>query len=308
MDNSMPDATDNFGLCTLLRFKLCRDAGVLLLSAHGGAGYINAVWASSESKVQEWIDSQGGEGGPSRICTVHNIQTDWWTACVYSLWLSETWKPCLNRNKSIVIILSCVAACCSGSDESCLGAAGGRVGFGYDAGCDTDESEDDLALLFGRMNGTLDGAAKRTAGKAYGDGAGYTEHFVMVHNQPATDATYAWTVLCPSPNAVFPSENSPPPRGGGCIIFDTYMDPFYVANDAVVPESGSQPLSDRRWFGDPIGQYLVSFDFNKRIGGFITMRAVAAKCLSLQRLGLGLGQRMDGDRVKPNEDDRLWGF
>jgi hypothetical protein len=86
------------------------------------------------------------------------------------------------------------------------------------------------------------------------------------------------------------------------------MDPFFVANDAVVAESGTEALSDRRWFGNASGLHLVSFDFDKRIGGFITMRAVAAKCLSMDRFGFGLGRPMDGDRVKPNEDDKVWGF
>jgi hypothetical protein len=300
-DSTAPDGTDDFGGCTLVHFKFSREAGILVQDTHGVPGSFAAVYASSEAKVQEWIDAQGGEGDSMHPTRAAN----WWYARVHCPWLRAKWKPGLDQNKAIVVLMSCNAAT-EYEDDSCVAAAGGRVGFGYRGGTTVDNAKADFSLLFERMNGTRNNGTKRTVGKAYGDGTGYSQDFKMLAN--ASGHTHKWTVLCPSPNAVFPSEAAAPPRGCGCIIFDTYMDHFFVANDAVVTESGTEALSDRRWFGNASGPHLVSFDFDKRIGGFITMRAVAAKCLSMDRFGFGLGRPMDGDRVKPNEDDKVWGF
>jgi hypothetical protein len=49
----------------------------------------------------------------------------------------------------------------------------------------------------------------------------------------------------------------------------------------------------------------LGFDFDKAGGAATTMRAVADKC---QNDGQGGGRQLDGNRVKPNEDNRDWSF
>jgi hypothetical protein len=75
-----------------------------------------------------------------------------------------------------------------------------------------------------------------------------------------------------------------------------------VANDALLKTAG-YPTSDHRWFGNADGYYGLGFDFDKAGGAATTMRAVADKC---RNDGQGGGRQLDGNRVKPNNDNRNW--
>jgi hypothetical protein len=304
IDNTPPPGAeflDYFGDCTLAWFKRCGYAGVTVVSGHGGIGAFFAVWASTHDRIQNWIMSEGGI--VVDMLSLQDQETGWYTAAALSGWFSVNWKQDLDQNKALVVFLATDSA--EGeAGSSCVASAGGRVGFGYVGEACQDEFIPDLMLLLGRMNGTGNGGEKRTVGKAYGDRTGYSWGFRMLGN--GCGETHKWTVLCPSPNAVFPTEAVGNRRGAGCIIFDTYMDTFYPADDAVISASG-QGVSSRRWFGNPSAPYCVSFDFDKRNLGGILMRAVAENCAA-NNLFWGYGSKLDGDRVAPNRDDLEWQF
>jgi hypothetical protein len=275
------------------------------VETHGDIGGFSAVGASTEQEIMDWMAPGGGM--VFNMMPVQNVEEPpWWEAVVFYPWLEDNWKAYHNLNKAIVIFIACHSAE-GGIGYSCVASAGGRVGFGYEGEPSQQDGLDDVSLLFARMKGASADATKRTAGKAYADGASFHGSFKMIGN--GCGQTHKWTVLCPSPNALFPWEPVGARRGAGCIVFDTYMDIGNAADEAVIVASGAGGCSPRRWFGNAAGAYGISFDFDKRIFvGGILMRAVAEKCAANALFGWGMGSKLDGDRVAPNRDDREWDF
>jgi hypothetical protein len=65
-----------------------------------------------------------------------------------------------------------------------------------------------------------------------------------------------------------------------------------------------------RWFGNESGKYGVSFDFESHAGA-ATMTAVAAKCRNRcwpNWTEDWMRRQLDGNRVKPNTDNKPWSF
>jgi len=149
------------------------------------------------------------------------------------------------------------------------------------------------------MNGSSDNATKRTAGKAYDSGTGYTFHFAMYGNN--------WTTIHPAPNNVYPESTISSRKGAGCIIFDTYMDDSITANDALTITSGS--ISTRRWIQNISYKYGISYDFDKTGGGTQQLHAEADNCINkLSITGPSSASRkMSGDRVNYGSD-KNWSF
>lgn len=106
-----------------------------------------------------------------------------------------------------------------------------------------------------------------------------------------------WTTINPAPNSVFPQEPVGGRKGAGCIIFDTYMDDSQLANAAVRRSAGGPYVSDRWWFGNGSGYYLVSFDFQPHAAGSITMSTVAEACRNKNPATYGDTRKLSGDRM-----------
>jgi hypothetical protein len=269
--------------------------------AHGFPCIIAGVWASTESKIVEWIQADSGNNVDIR--PIGDEGTGSWYAAILSFWFLDNWKLILDANNAIVLMAVCHGA---EPEYGCLASAGGRVGLGY-AGCapSCGEIAFDFGVLLGRLNGTCEVGTKRNVGKAYGDGTPYASGFRMIGN--GSGQTHKWTVLCPSPKALFPAETVGARRGAGCIVFDTYMNMDNAADEAVIVESGAGGCSARRWFGNARGAYGISFDFDRRNSGGILMRAVAEKCAAKGFWPIP-SCNLDGDGIQPNLDDREWDF
>ncbi len=278
---------DTFGTCTLPNFKSCKAGGVLVVFTHGSATHFSAAYASSPTPTGSWANLEPGMSW---------VSSGYWgrRAKIEKSWLSANWKPTRDSIKGITCILSCGAATAIDSPDSLAENAGGRVIFGY-AGCSyASVSAADFTELFGRMNGSLAGGLKRTAGKAFDGGTGYHAGLRMFGG----DAGY-WTTLNPAPNHVFPNSSVANRKGAGCIVFDTYM--AQIAPDIAVTV-GSGSVSSRRWFSNGSGVYGISFDFDKTGGGAQQLHAEADVCTqeSNQR-------RMAGDRHTYGSD-KDWSF
>jgi len=307
LEDTTGDTDTNFGSCTLANYKGMTNCGIYTIVSHGETGGHHAVYAAYSaaglSAISNWC--AGETGITIDPWDPDPTDTNWLVGCyvarVSSAWLSANWKSAMNANRAISFWSICFSAASNSvtGEDSVKECAGGRWRVGYIN--TTSESEVEIVneRILTRMNGNADNARKRTAGEAYENGNGYTNNVKMDGND--------WTTLCPAPladNAVFPDITAENRKGWGCIIFDTYMSQSYSANDALLKQNGC-PTSNHRWFGNADGKYGLSFDFDKTGGAATTMRGVADKCLND---GNGGGRKLDGDRVKPNEDNRDWSF
>lgn len=269
--------------CTLAHFKSLKYGGVLAVDTHGStAGGIVAVCVTDEGPANAWIQ------GESNMLAMRSY---WgYIVYVYPGWLSANWKATRDDAKAITVFLCCYGAY-GGATNSPVANAGGRAMFGYTGLSDCPTAAGDVALLFGRMNGSSGGGNMRTAGQAYDGGSGYSTGFTMYGN--------IWTTLNPAPTDAFPhvSDNR---KGAGCIIFDTYMYDGMSPSNAVMVTSGS--VSSRRWFGNGSGSYGVSFDYDKTGGGTQQLHAEADNCYDQSN-----SRKMDGDR-HTYASDKDWSF
>ena len=74
---------------------------------------------------------------------------------------------------------------------------------------------------------------------------------------------------------------------------------------AVIKVSGS-PTYNHRWFGTSHGKSGIGFSYDKTAGAATTMRAVAKDCANED--SANSGRALDGNRVKPNGDNREWSY
>ena len=121
-----------------------------------------------------------------------------------------------------------------------------------------------------------------------------------------------WTTLCPAPLAVNPAYPASPVTerrwGFGCVLFDTAVNytPAIITSSVTNVSENAYILGMPRWLKNEDGKaYGVGYTYVKVFDTSpITMKAVADK---IRNEGTE-GRAMDGDRVAPNEDDRLWTF
>ena len=88
------------------------------------------------------------------------------------------------------------------------------------------------------------------------------------------------------------------------------MEETISADEAVVLSAGTMPISSRRWFANESGSYGVSFDFESHSGA-ATMTGVAAKCRNRcwpEWTEDWVRRQLDGNREKPNGDNKPWSF
>jgi len=295
---------NNFGGCTFANYRDMRACGIFTVISHGEKGGHLAVYAQDSPAGKAAVDAW--RGVEANIITVRTADASgsFYTARVSSTWLSGNWKPHLDSNRSIALWSICYSATGSATETSVKDAAGGRWRSGYVEPTNETEAKGVNKRFLERMNGSdgflgFGAGKKRTAGGAYESGSGYTANLRMGGN--------SWTTLCPSPMldaAVFPTTSPGVRKGWGCVIFDTYMNDTISAQDAVVKLSGC-PTSNFRWVGTAAGNYIVGFDYDNTAGSGATMRAVSDKCKNQDADG---GRKLDGNRQKPNGDDRDWSF
>ena len=294
---------NDFGTCTLTNLKSLRYSPVLVMATHGSSNYFYAVAGTNQAAIDTW---RNGEAGTStdHVCS---YPSDIYVACISNSWVTNNWHlPALPPDededldwmRSITLLDVCFGA--EGGSISLLDLVGGRTRLGY-PGLDPNTTNNN-SRLFGRMNGSLDAGSegtRRTTGAAY-DGWTYASNMVMRGSE--------WTTLAPAPVAVFP--DSPPGnrRGWGCVVFDTYMDDtFASASQALVKVTGACAVSNFRWVDNGSGSFCVGFDFDNPVVGGTQMKAVSEKCLH-ESGNSGGGSELDGDRISPNGDDKIWGF
>ena len=157
------------------------------------------------------------------------------------------------------------------------------------------------------MNGSHYTGTRRTAGRAYGEGAEFYHESTEYTNQLVMGGN-VWTTLCPAPSVSFPSEIITARKGWGCVIFDTYVDKDWEsASNALALVSGSCTISNVQWLSNPYGEYGIGFDFDKTGTGSVTVKVHADKCLH-DCSNTGMGRELDGDRIDENGDDYEWEF
>jgi hypothetical protein len=260
------DTADDQTQCTLEHLRWMREGGIVAALSHGN-GDLAVAYRDIEPDADAWWNK-----GPNEEPDMYTLESmgfpGHWAVMARAPWFENNWKPHLDERKAIVVIMGCYTAL------RVAPSCGGRVAFGYRAQSYTDDYVLNSMLLFGRLNGSADNFAKRTVGKAYGNGEDYVGGFEMVGEGDARK----WTTINPAPNAVFPA-GGVTHRGAGCIIFDTYMESTepYTPNEAVRIVRGT--VSDRWWFGNGSGQYLVSFTFPPHAFNSIALRAFGSSCV-----------------------------
>ncbi len=277
--------------CTLANFKGMSLGGLIEVSTHGNAALIAACYTLTYAAASNWMAGESNMfvAVAEECAGMHGV---------YALipWFESNWKPGLDTGDAISMFMSCHGA--TNGANSLVNRAGGRVKYGYVPSPAHTNMRSNNNMLFGRMNGSVDGGSRRCAGEAYEGGTDYADDLRMFGND--------WTTLCPAPLAVFPASSPGSRKGWGCIIFDTYMDDSYAAAQAVTKLSGSCGVSNFRWVDNGSGKYCLGFNFDNTGGGGATMRAHADKCKN--DCDGDLGRKLDGNRIQENEDDRDWTF
>lgn len=283
--------------CTLAHFKIMKGGGIVAAQSHGMPLFFFAVFFNDEQAAMDWYHCGQPDEEPFMAHGVEQ-RTGKWAVAVISPWFEANWMSELDERKSIVNIMSCYSAKRGETMESVLWSAGGRTGFGYMG----EETDDDHARnshgLYALLCGTIS-TGFRTTGKAYKEGLTWEGDFVMIGQD--------WTTLNPAPNAVFPAGPVGGRKGAGCIIFDTYMDEAHLPNMAVQKTVGGPVVSDRRWFANGSGRYLVSFDFDSHVAGGITMKGEADFCKNKKETTIGYTRKLSGDR-RIYGSDWPWSF
>ncbi len=177
------------GECTRFAFDtLANEAGVLLIDTHGNIGSVIGVTGPrffnqigglpiAPDEIDQWRNNDANMSIKQRT----EDNDDCWIITVKNNWFSANYKETLNSNQAIV----CVSACHSAEplkdnngnfvelkdedgniipmtgndglnvDESVVDACGGRFRLGYIGSPMTDEAENDIRVIFGRMSGVL---------------------------------------------------------------------------------------------------------------------------------------------------------
>lgn len=297
-------AFDDVGDCTLANFKEMRLGGFIIVNTHGIPDSIFALYLKTEARINNWIN------GESDIVARRPLEVPGrWSASVSTVWFENNWKSDLDANKAVTFWMVCDSG--TWGSGSIAAEAGGWIRLGYNGTMCGAAAKHDSEGIFGRMNGSIEVGSKRSLHGAWKPG-GYDHVFDNDGN--LVDYTIVkfgndWVTLCPSPVAVFPSSSPGPRKGWGCIVFDTYMDDNVAASTALTKTSGSCSVSNIRWLDNGSGKYAIGFDFDNTSGGGATMTAHADKCENKAApTGVNLGRKLDGDRVKPNGDDKTWPF
>jgi len=187
-----------------------------------------------------------------------------------------------------------------------MDSAGGRWRVGYWNPCSETENQDVNREFFKSMNGTRHSSERRTAGEAWNTGtsSGYTANTRMKGND--------WTTLCPAPmlnNRWFPSNSDAVPgkrMGYGCVIFDTFMNDDFSADEVLKRESGSD-IYNVRWGGIQeewlffswLKEFHVGFDYDNVKGSGGKIKVYGEKSRNEDDDG---GRGLDADRIAPNSD------
>jgi hypothetical protein len=285
-----------------------KNCGAFCVISHGGPGAHYAVYAEDSSAGQAACDAWRGTEADMRTEWITDGYDYFYTVRVSSKWLAANYASTLNSNKSITFWDICYSATGNPTEGELpvKEAAGGRWRIGYKGPTNEAEATTVNEKFLKRMNGTTDDTKKRTAGKAWDGGNGYTTNAAMDGND--------WTTLCPAPMLdadypVWPDSDPGNRKGWGCVIFDTYMS-HTNADDALIKVSGGT-TSNHRWAGEP-DDFILGFDYDKTDGIATTMRAVGAEC-RCDGPYYGDGRRMDANRVAPNDTDanpenREWSY
>jgi hypothetical protein len=299
-EDTTGDKDDKFETCTIDNYLKMKDTGMAYVVSHGEPGAHDAVYAAytpaGKAAIDAWIAGQPGMTCETwRPPNNPNYPVGCYVAKVPGSWMTSHWKQTLNKNKAIFMWGICYS-------DSIKDAAGGRWRSGYVNPTNEGECEGVNEQFLKRMNGTFDSARKRTAGEAWGGGAGYTSNVRMSGN--------GWTTLCPAPMAerrVWPA-GSAFGFGFGCIIFDTYMNDTRSPGDALIRTMGG-PTCNHRWGPETVEdagtKFLLGFDFENPPGVSTRMIAVATECTNKDPDG---GRELDGDRVAPHKDPADWGY
>jgi len=295
---------DDFEDCTRSAWNsLPTNAGILMLQGHGNDELYDAAASTTSDDILDksspysasWTDPDG-DGVPDSGMGWINHWGDWgcYVAYVTATWMEDNFASTLLTNKAIVIMISCHS---SDGDNSPLDKCHGRTGFGYTSNVNTAEAEDDMELLFGRMNGTTGSGAYRKAGDAYDQGGWSSD---TGFDQRGEDDT----TLCPAPVSWNPEGS----QGGGCggwgqIVFDTVCDTSLSAASALTHtvDSGDVDVGSAAWSDN---HTLIFYYTAEGSGWKVTMTAHA----DYVKAGGGGNQELDGSKVAPNGDDKVWSF
>jgi hypothetical protein len=283
------------GSCTLYNFKnMMKTGGIAALYTHGVEGATSRVVCfDTQAEADQW------RGSEPHMSTLYYVDDDLWVVRVAASWY-DAWFGELTSRNAIVHLMSCYSS--AGGADSVAAYVGGRVILAYPDLVNASWLDDNNHLFFECLNGYMEDGTRRTAGKAYGDGSQYQGGMQMIGVTGKE-----WTTLNPAPNAVFPQESVGGRKGAGCIIFDTYMDESQLPNVAVQKTAGGPVVSDRRWFANGSGHYLVSFDFESHAAGSITMKGEADCCKNKNPSTYGSTRKLSGDRQTYGED-KAWSF
>ncbi|HUS45418.1 MAG TPA: hypothetical protein VM219_05245, partial [Phycisphaerae bacterium] len=287
--------------CTLENLKRMKEGGIVAAHSHGNVGIFAVAYRDTPDLADAWWHKGDPDEEPHMATYPAREFPGHWRVEAEAEWFEDNWYVRLTESQAIVVVMACHSS--DGGAASVAASCGGRVGFGYPACCDSDDHHFNCTFLFTRLNGSADGATKRTVGKAYGNGSEYEAYFEMVG---AGDAR-KWTTINPAPNAAFPAVAVGGRKGAGCIIFDTYMDESQLPNLAVQKTAGGPVVSDRRWFANGSGRYLVSFDFESHAAGSVTMKGEADFCKNKNPATYGSTRKLSGDRQTYGED-KEWSF
>ena len=280
------DPTDtNCETCTLSNFKMMAQAGILVLLSHGGTGVVEVVRFSTQAAADTWKATE-------EDMYVIGSETNSWSVYAESRWFQRNWKTQLDQNNAIVFLSVCHSV---EGYNSIASNVGGKTVFGAYGPADGILVHNAFTEIIEFMNGTST-TKYRSANRAY-------DHIAEFHKYTVRLVGDGLSTLCPVPQRVFPLTSLEVKTGWGCILFDSFMDNSFSANNSVVPSLGS--VGTRSWGGNSSGMFFIDFLYT---GFGISIEAVSDNCRSA---GSEQGRPMDGDGIAPmpiNGQSKEWSW
>ncbi len=189
-------------------------------------------------------------------------------------------------------------------------SCGGAACFGYSGASDPVQHAKDVDLLFGRLNGKITAPNKnlRPANAAYDEGG-----FATSQGGGTLELESGGEVtLAPAPTGAGPQGPTGAHSSGG-ITLDTYCDTSIAATEALTFEvlAGSCSITGVDWDRDEFHRSNnIHFEYTATgdpCNPAFTVR-VTAHADNIIADDTVEVQRMDGDCVAPNGDDKVWTF
>ena len=188
-----------------------------------------------------------------------------------------------------------------------MDSAGGRWRIGYQKPTTEQEDCNVNKEFLQSMNGILHNNKRRTAGKAWSSGRGYSKNTRMRGNP--------WTTLCPAPmyknlteGLWFPNNSDAKAGnrlGAGAIIFDTYVRGDIDADQSLKKISGADIYNTSWGCWDwnssfkVRGFFYLRFDYDNMKGTGGKIKVFGEKVRNWERKW-GKGRGMDANRKAPS--------